>query len=121
MIGFVFIPFTIIDNHLSLDVSACVCVCVCVCVCARACVRVCVCVHTHLSLYDCAQPFSIADMNYVIIIIPLQGLGYFLNLLSFSIPISWCVSQTLPAHIVAFFSYIPPLLILGTVSIYIFW
>ena len=85
---------------------------------------VCACTHTFICACInllCAQLFSIAGMNYVIIIIHLQGLGYFLNLLSFSIPIFWCVSQTLPAHIVALFSYIPPLLILGTVIIYIIW
>ena len=62
------------------------------------------------SMFDCA-------VFYVL----LQGLGYFLNLFSLSIPIPWCVSQTLPAHIVALLGYIPPLLILGTVIVYIIW
>jgi len=62
------------------------------------------------SLFHCA-----------VLCVPLQGLGYFLNLFSLSIPIPWCVSQTLPAHIVALLGYIPPLLILGTLIVYIIW
>ena len=62
------------------------------------------------SMFDCA-----------VFYVPLQGLGYFLNLFSLSIPIPMCVSQTLPAHIVALLGYIPPLLILGTVIVYIIW
>ena len=38
VIGFVFIPFAVIDKNLSLSVSACVCVYVCPCAFIQACV-----------------------------------------------------------------------------------
>ena len=126
VIGFVFIPFASIDSNLSLSVSAGV--------------HVCACIGALCTCYVSATLFSIAGMYYVYIYrvvcwciavpcltacavsyVPLQGLGYFLNLFSLSIPIPWCVSQTLPAHIVALLGYIPPLLILGTVIVYIIW
>ena len=76
----------------------------------RICIyRVVVVLYNNICLTTCA----------VVLYLPLQGLGYFLNLFSLSIPIPMCVSQTLPAHIVALLGYIPPLLILGTVIVYI--
>ena len=119
VIGCVSFPFATIDSTSSLSVSVGVHVCacsvyvLCVCNCSGLLVStllyICWCVYS-CSMFDCA-----------VFYVPLQGLGYFLNLFSLSIPIPWCVSQTLPAHIVALFSYIPPLLILGTVIVYIIW
>ena len=48
----------------------------------------------------------------------IQGLRHFLNLLSFSVPLPWCVSTTLPTHGVALLGYISPLLALATLIVY---
>ena len=48
----------------------------------------------------------------------MQDLRLLLNLLTFSVPLPWCVSTTLPTHGVALLGYLSPLLALTTLIVY---
>ena len=60
-------------------------------------------------------PFMLTDTY-------MQDLRLLLNLLTFSVPLPWCVSTTLPTHGVALLGYLSPLLALTTLIVYsIMW
>ena len=63
-------------------------------------------------------PLSHPLCMHLVLLAHLQGLRYFLNLLTFSVPLPWCVSTSLPTHGVALLGYISPILALTTLVVY---